>query len=255
MIGIFDSGFGGLTVMRHIQALLPFEEILYFGDTARLPYGDKSPKTITEYCLENSTFLVEKGIDTLVIACHSACSVALSSLRVHFSIPIIGIIEYGLSEIPQDAKVIVILGTRATIAAGLYEKRIHARFPEAEILPIACPLFVPLVEEGYSDHVVASLVAKEYLRPLREKKVDAVILGCTHYPLLQKVLEQELKDIPLIDPAAACALALAQMHKPSGLNEAAPRHTFYVSDHPEKFRTLGEVFLQEPIVAIKNVHS
>jgi glutamate racemase len=255
MIGIFDSGFGGLTVMRHIQALLPFEEILYFGDTARLPYGDKSPKTITEYCLERSRFLVEKGIDILVIACHSACSVALSCLRAHFSIPIIGITEYGLNEIPQEAKTVVILGTRATITAGLYEKRIHARFPNAEILGLACPLFVPLVEEGYYDHLIASLVVKEYLQPLQNKRIDAVILGCTHYPLLQKMLQQELKDIPLIDPGAECALALLNVYRPAGVKEAPPRHTFYVSDHPEKFRSLGEVFLKGPIETIVNVHS
>lgn len=248
MIGIFDSGFGGLTVMRHIQALLPFEEILYFGDTAHLPYGNKSAKTITKYCLESSAFLIEKGIDVLVIACHSACSAALSSLRAHFSIPIIGIIEYGLSEIPQDAKTIAILGTRATINAGLYAKRIQEQSPHAQILPIACPLFVPLVEEGYCEHPIASLAVKEYLQPLQEKRVDAVILGCTHYPLLKNAIAQVLVDVPLIDPAIACALALSQSApKHLIISKEKPRPTFYVSDDPEKFRSLGEIFLKESI--------
>ena len=256
MIGIFDSGFGGLTVMRHIQALLPFEKILYFGDTAHLPYGDKSPKAITEYCLESSAFLIEKGIDILVIACHSACSVALSTLRAHFSIPIIGIIEHGLSELPRDAKRIAILGTRATISAGLYAERLHEQCPEAQILSIACPLFVPLVEEGYYDHPIATLVASEYLYHLKEKSIDAAILGCTHYPLLKKAIAKVLKDVPLFDPAIACARSLFELKgKKSSTLKDSPPPIFYVSEDPEKFRTLGKIFLGQPIEAITQTHS
>jgi glutamate racemase len=258
MIGILDSGFGGLTVMRHIRALLPCEEIVYLGDTARLPYGEKSPKTIAQYCVENTTFLIDKGIRVLVIACHSACSAALDTLRTRFSIPIIGIIEHGLEMLSPSMQSIAILGTRATIHAALYEKRIRARCQQADILPIACPLFVPLVEEGYCNHLIATLVVKEYLRPLKAKTLDAVVLGCTHYPLLGNVIAHELPGTLLIDPALSCAEALRALLDENGLcaeKEGAAHCTFYVSDDPEKFRALGEIFLQTPIEKILSTHS
>lgn len=253
MIGILDSGLGGLTVMRHIRALLPYEEIVYFGDTAHLPYGEKSPKTITQYCVENITFLIDKGIRVLVIACHSACSAALDTVRAQFSVPIIGIIEHGLETLCPSAQRIAILGTRATINAALYEKRIRARCPQADILPIACPLFAPLVEEGYCDHPIATLVVKEYLRPLKEKTLDAIVLGCTHYPLLANAIAHELPGTPLIDPALSCAEALRTLLGTE--KERAPKCTFYVSDDPEKFRALGEIFLQTSIEKVLATHS
>jgi glutamate racemase len=258
MIGILDSGFGGLTVMRHIRVLLPYEEIVYLGDTAHLPYGEKSPKTISQYCVENSAFLLDKGIRVLVIACHSACSAALDVMRAQFPIPIIGIIEHGLEALSPSAQCIAILGTRATINAALYEKRIRARCPQADILPIACPLFVPLVEEGYCDHPIAALVVKEYLHPLKEKALDAVVLGCTHYPLLASAISRELAQLPLIDPALSCAEALRDLLDANGLRsskESVASCTFYVSDDPEKFRSLGEIFLQTPIERVLNTYS
>jgi len=258
MIGILDSGFGGLTVMRPIRTLLPCEEILYLGDTARLPYGEKSPKAIAQYCVENTSFLLDKGIRVLVIACHSACSAALDIVRAQFSIPIIGIIEHGLEALSQDAQQIAILGTRATINAAFYEKRIRTRCPKATIFPIACPLFVPLVEEGYCDHPIATVVANEYLHPLKEKTLDAVVLGCTHYPLLANTIARTLTKTALIDPALSCAEALHRLLNAKDLRQTKQSTgscTFYVSDDPNKFRALGKIFLQEPIENVLSTHS
>lgn len=252
-IGIFDSGFGGLTVMRAIQHLLPYENILYFGDTARLPYGNKRADTIIRYSLEAASFLASQGIKALVIACHTACSAALDELRAHFPLPIIGIIEQGVEEILRlsTSGQIAILGTRATISSGVYQTQISTRLPSAELSPIACPLFVPLVEEGYVAHPLAELVAKEYLTPLKERPIDTVLLGCTHYPLLQKIISQELgPNVTLIDPAHSCAEKTRQLLTLEGLlssQKEKPHYQFYVSDDPEKFRTLGKMFLDYPI--------
>lgn len=252
-IGIFDSGFGGLTVMRAIRELMPHENIIYFGDTARLPYGSKSSETILRYSLENASFLEKQGIKLLVIACNTSCSAALEEVRKASNVPVIGITEQGVEEVNRllpEGK-IAILGTRATITSGIYQNQILSNTASLELFPISCPLFVPLVEEGYVEHPMSALVVQEYLRPLKNRGINGVLLGCTHYPLLQSTIQQELgPDVLLINPASACAektrsvLAEKDLLNPSS---HLPHYQFFVSDDPEKFRLLGKTFLNYPI--------
>lgn len=253
-IGIFDSGFGGLTVMRAIRELMPHENIIYFGDTARLPYGSKSSETILRYSIENASFLATQGIKVLVIACNTSCSAALEQVRRSCGdIPVIGITEQGVEEVSRlmpEGK-IGILGTRATITSGIFQHQILSRCPNVELTAISCPLFVPLVEEGYVEHPMSALVVQEYLRPLKNRGIKGVLLGCTHYPLLQSTIQHELgHDVLLINPAIACAektrevLAEKKLLNPSS---EIPHYQFLVSDDPEKFRLLGKTFLNYPL--------
>jgi glutamate racemase len=257
-IGIFDSGFGGLTVMRAIKNALPHENIIYFGDTARLPYGSKSAETILRYSLESANFLVSQGIKLLVIACNTACSLALEEIQKNFGIPVVGVTFAAVEEIVQNAQSgkIAILGTRATIASGFYQQQIQHRLPHAELFAVACPLFVPLVEEGYIEHPMTELVIQEYLRPLRQKEIESVLLGCTHYPLMHASIQRELGDqVLLVDPASSCALNVREFlikHDMENPQKASPTYEFYVSDDPEKFRLLGKTYLSYPI---EHVHS
>ena len=261
-IGIFDSGFGGLTVMRAIRELMPYENIIYFGDTARLPYGSKSSETILRYSLENAAFLRAQGIKILVIACNTSCSAALEQIRNSSDIPVIGITEQGVEEISRlfSSGKIAILGTRATITSGVYQQQILSRCSTLELYSISCPLFVPLVEEGYIEHPMSALIVQEYLRPLKNRELKAALLGCTHYPLLQSTIQHELgEDVLLIDPSIACAektrmgLAEKTLLNPS---TNLPHYQFFVSDDPEKFRLLGKTFLNYPIEDVQqNINS
>jgi len=252
-IGIFDSGFGGLTVMRAIRDLMPYENIIYFGDTARLPYGSKSAEMILRYSLENASFLATQGIKILVIACNTSCSAALEQVRKSSDIPVVGITEQGVDEVSRlvpEGKV-AILGTRATITSGIYQHQILSSRPHLELFPISCPLLVPLVEEGYVEHPMSTLVVQEYVRPLKSRGINAVLLGCTHYPLLQSIFQNELgSEVTLIDPAIACAektrMLLAERNLLNSSTDL-PHYQFFVSDDPEKFRLLGKAFLNYPI--------
>jgi glutamate racemase len=252
-IGIFDSGFGGLTVMKAVKNARPHEHILYFGDTARLPYGNKSADTIQRYTLESAHFLVEQGVKVIVIACHTASSHALEEVQKAFGVPVIGVTFAAIEEVVNQAKTgkIGILGTRATISSGFYQQQILHRLPQAEITAISCPLFVPLVEEGYVEHPITEMTVQEYLRPLKRKEVDCVLLGCTHYPLLQSLIQKELGDsVTLIDPATSCATHLRNLLERMDLKsnqEGIPGYQFFVSDDPEKFRLIGNTFLSYPI--------
>lgn len=258
-IGIFDSGFGGLTAMKQIRALLPNENILYFGDTARLPYGNKSAETIRGYCQENITFLLSQKIKVLVIACHTACTTALEHLKEICSIPMIGITENGIREVAKVTKTkqIAVVGTHRTITSGVYQQRIQETLPSAKVYGIACPLFVPLVEEGYIDHPITSLIIKEYLSVLKNNPIDTVLLGCTHYPLLEPLLQKELgPSITLIDPALSCAEQTRTfLNEMDWLNPQIdpPLYTFFVSDDPEKFQRLGQAFLNYPIEKVQPI--
>jgi glutamate racemase len=247
-IGIFDSGFGGLTVMKAIQALLPHENILYFGDTARLPYGTKSRETIVRYSLENAGFLIQQGIKVLVVACHTACSFALEELQQKFDIPVIGVTTPMIEQIPHISKrgKIAILGTRGTIGSGAYQNAIQKILPDAEISGIACQLLVPLVEEGYIDHPITAMALFEYLHSLKNKDIDTIILACTHFPLLLKQIQQTVGNhVQVIDPAQFCAASLNQVLQEKNLLNPLrePTTQFFVSDDPEKFRLLGKTFL------------
>lgn len=256
-IGIFDSGFGGLTVMNAIRHALPHENIIYFGDTARLPYGNKSRETILRCVVECAHFLLSKKIKLLVIACHSACSYALDQLLLTFPLPVIGVIPPAVEQLKllPRAQKIAILGTRATIASGVYQDQVKEQLPSAFVTAIPCPLFVPLVEEGYTHHPLTEMAVQEYLRPLREDRVDAALLGCTHYPLLSGMIQKELGErVALIDPALACANKVAEVLQEKDLlnpQTEPPRYEFYVSDDPTKFRQLGQQFLSYPIEDVK----
>lgn len=252
-IGVFDSGFGGLSVMRAIRNTLPHENVIYFGDTARLPYGSKSAETILRYSIENATFLISQGIKVLVVACNTVCAVAFEELQKLFTIPIIGIIFPAVEEVVEITKngQIAILGTRMTISRCVHQQEIMARLPFAEVTAISCPLLVPLVEEGYSEHPLAEMVVQEYLRPLKWKEIDTLLLGCTHYPLLQTLIQKELgPHVTLVDPAIKCAEKLRDLlltHQLENQQKELPHYQFFVSDDPEKFRLLGKTFLNYPI--------
>ncbi len=239
--------------MRALRQVLPHEDMIYFGDTARLPYGSKSAETIIRYSLENSSFLMGQGIKLLVVACNTVCAVALEQLQKTYQIPVIGVIQSGVEQVVKTSQTgsIAILGTRATIASGVYQQQIQQRMPHADLSAISCPLFVPLVEEGYGEHPLSELVIHEYLHPLRLKEVDTVLLGCTHYPLMQSMIQKSLgSQVALIDPAPACAEYVRLLLQESNLlNEQTgiPHYQFYVSDDPEKFRLLGKTFLNYPI--------
>lgn len=251
-IGMFDSGFGGLTVMRQVAHDLPDEHIIYFGDTARLPYGDKSRETILRYALENTIFLMDHKIKVLVVACNTVSVYSLEKLQQVFNLPIIGVIDPGVEKVVSvtENKKIAVLGTRGTINSGVYQKKIAEKLPGAEITAIACPLFVPLVEERMVDHPVSRMVVKEYLLPLKNKHVDTVMLACTHYPLLREAIREELgNDVHIVDSASTCAEKVKHVLDDLNLRskENNPMRKYFVSDDPEKFKALGAQFLGMPI--------
>lgn len=252
-IGVFDSGFGGLTVMRALIDLLPHEDIIYFGDTARLPYGNKSPETVLRYSQEIAAYLLEQKIKVLVIACNTASACALEALQASFPIPVIGVIEPAIDAAVRVTKnqKIAILGTRTTISSGVYQKQLSARLPEVELYPLACPLFVPIVEEGYIDHPLGEMVTKEYLSKLLLHHIDTIVLACTHYPLLETLIRSQIdEEIILVDSAVACAEQVRSLLTTEGLlnsQRSSPSYQFYVSDDPEKFCNLGKIFLNHPI--------
>ncbi len=252
-IGIFDSGFGGLTVMRAVMDVLPNEHITYFGDTARLPYGEKSAETILRYSLENADFLMQQGIKLLIVACSTACSAALAQLQATFPIPVIGMVEPATEKMKQFIKSgnIAVLGTRRTIQSRMYQKQLEVLFPEKKIIAIPCPLFVPIVEEGYYSHPLAESIVEEYLAPLKEETIDAILLGCTHYPLLKETIVKQMgSSISLIDPAIGCAEYIrAFLENSNQLNPScsSPHYRFFVSDDTEKFQRLGKIFLNHRI--------
>lgn len=247
-IGIFDSGLGGLTVMREVAKALPFENLVYLGDTARVPYGEKSDATIIDYSLENARFLATHEIDLLVVACNSATVSALPSLKRTYRLPILGVVEPGVESALNATKTgrIGVIGTRRTVESQAYEKAICSVCPDAFVKSVACPLLVPLVEEGYIDHLATRAIADEYLAPLRDAKIDTLLLGCTHYPLLRPLLEEIMgPEVTVIDSAHACAQKVKEIVGET--SSTAGLQTFFVSDDPEKFRRLGSHFLGSEI--------
>lgn len=258
-IGVFDSGVGGLTVLKEIQRLLPGEELLYLGDTARVPYGTKSPATVRRYAMEAAAFLTRRKVKMLVVACNTASSVALLELENCFRLPVIGVIEPGARRAVSVTRTgcIGVIGTEGTIKSGAYTLAIKQLAPDADVVGVPCPLFVPLVEEGWLDHPVTRLAAEEYLKPLRKHGIDTLVLGCTHYPLLKDVLQQVLgPEVILIDSAEETALAVAsrlqgQSHlRP--VRQAAPPQ-FFVTDVPERFQRVGGEFLGDLLIGVEQV--
>jgi len=250
-IGIFDSGIGGLTVVKAVRKMLPREDIVYLGDTARLPYGTKSTDAIIQFSIEDTQFLVDRGAKYIVIACYSSASVALDAIRKRFPVPVIGVIRPGVRKALQLTRTgrIGVIGTSLTIYSGAYEKAFKEQDVDSEILGRACPLFVPLVEEGWLDHKVASLVAREYLEPLKQDNVDTLLLGCTHYPLLLGVIREIMGDINYVDASAEVGVELAQSLKDKALENPAGNGTtaIYLTDLSMNFKEIGERFLGEPM--------
>jgi len=244
-IGIFDSGVGGLTVMQELIQILPYERLIYFGDTGRIPYGNKSSQTIVQYSIENTIRLLEKNIKLLVIACNTASAFALDKLRQLFRLPIVGVIEGGAKKavIATRNKRIAVLGTRGTIESGAYQSAIYQLASDAIIFPIACPLFVPLVEEQWFNHPATGLIVQEYLHPLLMQEADTLLLGCTHYPFLRPLIQERVGErVTVVDPALTCACQVAEtLYQHQLLSPTLQgRHEYYVSDDPEKFGALAE---------------
>ena len=257
-IGIFDSGVGGLTVFREIKRLLPEEEIIYLGDTARVPYGIRSKETVTRYSIENTEFLLSKGIKLLVVACNTASSLSLEEIKKRTSIPVIGVIEPGaLAALRRTKnKRIGIIGTEATVKSRAYPEAIKRLDSTVEVFSKACPLFVPLVEEGWLSGEIATLVAETYLRELKDKDIDTLILGCTHYPLLKDVIAGVMGDhVSLVDSATETARVVKDTLERLELRNNSDKtfYKFYVTDSPERFLTVGEIFLGEKIEDIEKV--
>lgn len=248
-IGIFDSGVGGLTVLREIMRALPQEDTVYLGDTARVPYGTKSPETVTRYARQIAAFLVSRDIKLLVVACNTATAVALETLQAELPIPVVGVIEPGArraAAVSCSGRVGVI-GTEGTIRSSAYAKAIKQINPHIEVVTQSCPLFVPLAEEGWTDNEVARLVARTYLAPLQEQGVDTLVLGCTHYPLLKQTISEVMGDgVTLVDSAAETARTVAailgeqQMLRPTA---EQGNHHYFVTDIPAGFIRVGNRFL------------
>lgn len=251
-IGVFDSGLGGLSAVRELLHILPGENIVYFGDTARVPYGTRSRDTIRKFAAQDLGFLLEKNLKAVLVACGTISSVALPDLQAMTSIPVIGVVEptaTAACRATRNGK-IGILGTAATIKSNAYQTAIRAIAPRTEVTARACPLFVPLVENGYLDGKITELAAEEYVSPLIKAGVDTVILGCTHYPLLKPVLSRLFGDrVALIDSGREGALALARVLEESKQLSSRPegkRH-YYVSDEVSNFSHIAGMFLDRSI--------
>ncbi|HOV15969.1 MAG TPA: glutamate racemase [Candidatus Cloacimonadota bacterium] len=240
-IGIFDSGIGGLTVYKAVRSAFPEEDLIYFGDTARVPYGPKSPNTIIEYSLQNARFLLQHQIKILIVACNTSSAVALSELHKITHIPILDVIQPGAEQAILKTKNgrVGVIGTEGTIKSQAYTKAIKYLNPEIEVFSQACPLFVPLAEEGWNAKQAAYEIAQEYLQILLTKDIDTLVLGCTHYPLLKSVIRQVTGDyITLVDSADAIASFLRRM-LPEEIDGTKGKDEFYVSDNEQKFAELA----------------
>lgn len=248
-IGVFDSGVGGLTVVRALMERLPFENIVYFGDTARVPYGVKSVETIAHYTTQIAEFLLEKQVKLLIIACNTMAAVAAGVVRDLSPVPVLDVIDAGAASAVETTRTrrVGIIGTPTTINSNAYALAIHRLDPDVRLHSQACALFVPLVEEGWLDHPVTRLTAQEYLRPLLSENIDTLVLGCTHYPLLKPLLQEVAgPQVSLIDSAQAMAERTARLLKERSLSNPErepPRYEFYVTDVPVRFQTIGERFL------------
>ncbi len=259
-IGVFDSGIGGLTVVRALMQQLPQENIVYFGDTARVPYGVKSVETINRFAGQIADFLLERRVKLLIVACNTMAAVAAHTIRARSNVPVLDVIEAGAEVAAASTRIqrIGVIGTLTTIGSGAYDEAIRRHDPAIAIHAQACPLLVPLVEEGWLDHPVTRLTAHEYLAPLLAHGIDTLVLGCTHYPLLQPLLQDVAGDgVRLVDSAATTARRAAALLADKGLlntSATAPAHRYYVTDVPQRFQAVGERFLGKPLEEIERVH-
>ncbi|QDQ26243.1 glutamate racemase [Chitinimonas arctica] len=259
-IGVFDSGIGGLTVTRALMERLPFEDIVYFGDTARVPYGVKSVSTIEQFTHQIVDFLLQHEVKLLVIACNTMAAVAADSVRRRVSVPVLDVIDAGARNAVATTRSghIGVIATPTTVNSNAYARGVHALNPEARVYSQACPLLVPLVEEGWLDHQVTRLTAQEYLRPVLAENIDTLVLGCTHYPLLKPLLAQEAgPTVRLVDSAVSVAEQVAGTLIELDLanpQRGEPNYRYYVTDIPLRFQTMGERFLGRSLKHLEMVH-
>ena len=258
-IGVFDSGIGGLTVAKELIKTLHGEDIVYLGDTARVPYGTKSGRTVIAYSRSNTEFLISKGIKLLVVACNTASSVSIPSLRAEFDIPVLGVIEPGAKKAVEvtNKNKIGVIGTPSTINSGAYTKAIENLNPDIEVISEACPLFVPLADEGWVEGEIVEGIAKEYLNPIKDSGIDVLVLGCTHYPLLKNTIQKIVGDeITLVDSAQETASQIKQiLVKKDLLNDSKTpsERDFYLTDVSDTFISVAGRFLGEKIDKIEMV--
>ncbi|MBN1383765.1 MAG: glutamate racemase [Elusimicrobia bacterium] len=259
-IGIFDSGVGGLTVVKELLKILPNENIVYFGDTARVPYGTKSKDAVIKFSSEIIDFLTKKNVKLILVACNTASALALNTIRRKVGVPVVGVIEPGAVSAVSTTrnKKIGIIGTEATIKSKAYEKTIRKIAGSCKIVNRACPLFVPIAEEGWVDRKVSEIIAGEYLKLIKKAHADTVVLGCTHYPLLKNVIGRVLgKNIKLVDSAAEVARKvknILQNKKLLNTLKGTGHMQFFVSDAPEKFKRIGKIFLGKKILSVSKVN-
>lgn len=251
-IGVFDSGLGGLTILTEVRRLLPRERLIYFGDTANVPYGAKSPQTVTRLALAAARFLEQKGVKLIIVACNTASAFALKELQKQISVPVVGVIIPGAQKAVQTSKTgrIAVIGTEGTVKSDAYRKQILSINPRLHVTQTACPLFVPIVEEGWAHKPLAEMAAREYLASVQKSGADTLILGCTHYPVLKKVIARVLgKQVKLVDSARTLAqyvkehLTQTQLMRRTGKGSLC----VYASDRPERFKRLAKNILHSHI--------
>ena len=258
-IGVFDSGLGGLTVVREMQKLMPEESVVYFGDIARLPYGSKSKETITEFSHQIMRFLLKHDVKAVIIACGTASANALEDLQQAYDLPITGVVEPGAREASRTTKNgrIGITGTEATIRSGAYDRLLKELDPKAQVFSKACPLFVPLVEEGWFKDDITRSVVKRYLAELKEQQVDTLVLGCTHYPLLKRLIGEEIgEEVILVNPSSSVVKEMKEYLQQNQMQSGAKQgeYEFYVSDSTEKFRQFGQQVLEIEDLKVKRIN-
>ncbi len=254
MIGIFDSGIGGLTVVRALMDQLPEYDLIYFGDTARTPYGTKSGRTVIEYSRQNTQFLLDSGASLIVMACNTASSVATETIRQDFDVPLYEVVTPAVDLALDKTRngVIGVIGTRGTVASGVYEQKIKAKHPRATVHSTACPLLVPLVEEGWAKKPETRTIVKKYLHPLKVRQIDTLILGCTHYPVLKLVIQAKIgKRVDIIDSSVALAGQVRQFladhpDVDAGLSKTGTTR-FFVSDYTQQFQKTAKTVIKRNI--------
>lgn len=260
-VGIFDSGLGGLTVVREVRRQLQSEKVIYYGDTARVPYGNKSPETVTRYARQIGDFLLERGVKAIVVACNTATAYALTDLRKRYAnkVEVIGVVEPGVKaalDVTHNGKIGVI-GTRGTIASGVYESALIAARADVRVTTLATPLLVPLVEEDWLDHEASKLIVREYMEPFKAADVDTVVLGCTHYPLLKSLITEALgSGVNLVDSAENAARALGDVLEKNTLlrsSDLSGSLKIYVSDIPGLFGNMASRFLGTSVGSVERL--
>lgn len=255
-IGIFDSGLGGLTVAKEIIKILPGEDIVYLGDTARVPYGTRSEETVRKFSLEDANFLLKHNVKIIVIACNTASAWAGEFLKSEIKIPVFEVISNAAKDAVESTKnkKIGVIGTRGTIRSGAYESKIKALDKGVSVISSACPLFVPFIEEGETEGRALTLIAEKYLKEIKDSGVDTLILGCTHYPIIRKIIEKETDGITLIDPGESEARSVKEFLEREGLvsgRDSGGKQEFFVTDLNPRFTEVAEMFLGGKIESLK----